>query len=85
MGVHVYFVEEDICEVIFSCYLHDGWTERLLRLDKFDNGMWMEFTNKELAEMEAEANLTRYEQEIVWSLQLMIEANGGESIRLEFF
>lgn len=86
MGVHVYFVKGDICEVVFDCYFGstDKWCQRLLGLGKFDNGRWMEFTCKEVTEMEAKGDLTRYELEIVWSLQSIIEANGGENVRLEF-
>jgi hypothetical protein len=54
-------------------------------LGKFDNGVWMEFTAEELAEMEAKGDLTRHEQEIVWQLQGIIEANGGKPAYLEYF
>ena len=85
MAVHVYLVQEDYCEAVFTCCFcsTDKWYQRLLTLGKFDNGRWMEFTYKELAEMEAKGDVTRYEEEIVWSLKWIIEANGGEKVRLE--
>ncbi len=85
MGLHAYLVRKDIGDVIFDCFDDDEWTKRLLAMGKFDNGVWMEFTGEELAEMEATGNLTPYEQEIVTQLQGVVEANGGQPAYLEYF
>jgi len=85
MNVHVYYVKKEIEDVVFDCFGSDEWTQRLLKLGKFNNGRWMEFTAEELAAMEAEGNLTTYEKEIVSVLQGLIEASGGEPVYLEYF
>jgi len=55
----------------------------LLALTKCDNGVSMEFTAEELADVEAKGNLTPYEREIAGQLKASIEADGGEPIYLE--
>jgi len=85
MYFHAYVVTKDIGDVIFDCYDSDEWTQRLLKLGKFDNGINMEFTAEELAEIEAQGDLTLHEREIVWDLQGIIEANGGKPVYLEYF
>lgn len=85
MGLHVYLAKKEICDVVFDYDRSDEWTQRFLALGKFDNGVSMEFTAEELADMEAQGDLTPYEQEIVGQLKGSIEANGGKPVYLEYF
>jgi hypothetical protein len=84
MEMHAYYVKKQIGNVVFDCCESDEWTQRLLKLGKFDNGRWMEFTADELAAIEAEENLTTYEKEVVSLLKRIIEANRGEPVYLEY-
>ena len=77
MGLRAYLVEKKFSEEVFNCYEPDEWHDRLMAMGKFDNGMWMEFTDEELDEMEAdEANpLSDAEKHIVAVLRAAIAAD----------
>jgi len=81
--MHVFLVKTEIYDAVFGCDYSQEWTQRLLALTKCDNGVSMEFTAEELADMEAKGNLTPYEREIAGQLKASIEADGGEPIYLE--
>lgn len=87
MGLRAYLVEKKFSEEVFNCYEPDEWHDRLMAMGKFDNGMWMEFTDEELDEMEAdEANpLSDAEKHIVAVLRAAIAARyASDCVYLEY-
>ena len=86
MGVHAYLVKKIVFGgIVFNCFHPDKWCQRLWRLNKFDNGVWMEFSAEEIADIEAEGDLTPEEQAIVSRLKELIEVNNGEPVCLKYF
>ena len=86
MGLHAYLVKEIVYGgIVFNCHHPDEWCQRLLRLNKFDNGHWMEFSAEELADIATVADLTPEEQVIVSRLRELIENNNGEPVQLQYF
>lgn len=86
MGLHAYLVKEIVFGgIVFNCHHPDEWCRRLLMLNKFDNGGWMEFSAAEVAQIETEEDLTPEEHVIVSRLRELIEANNGEPLCLKYF
>ena len=53
MGLHAYLVKEIVFGgIVFNCHHPAEWCQRLWRLNKFDNGVWMEFNAEEIADIE---------------------------------
>lgn len=86
MGLRAYIVEKKIGDQLFNCYYPDEWCDRLDRLGKFSNGVWMEFHEEELAEMEADREfpLSDEEKEIVAAIRAAIATRGGDYVYLEY-
>lgn len=86
MSLRAYIVEKKIEDELFDCYYPDEWFERLQRLDKFENGVWMEFTERELDEMEADQEypLSDEEKEIVANIRAAIAARMKDYVCLEY-
>ncbi len=70
---------------MFNCYHPDEWFNRLLRLDKFANGVSMEFTEEELQEMEENAThpLSEQEKQIVAAIRTAMD--GDDCLYVEYF
>jgi len=79
-------VEKEVGDEVFDCYDPPEWFDRLRRLDKFDNGVWMEFHEDELAEMEADEEypLSEEEKDIVAAIRAAITARGKDYVYLEY-
>ena len=85
MGVRAYQVSKTYGDEVFNCYYPQEWFDRLNQLGKFENGVWMEFTEEELQEMEADATcpLSDEEKQIVADIRTAM--NGEDVLYLEYF
>ena len=85
MSLRAYPVRKTFGDEVFNCYHPQEWFERLCRLDKFENGMWMEFTEEELQEMEADTThpLSDEEKQIVADIRTVM--NGEDCLYLEYY
>jgi len=86
MSLRAYIVEKKIGDELFDCYDPEEWFDRLQRLDKLDNGVWMEFREEELDEMEADTEypLCDEEAEIVAAIRAAIAAGNKDYVYLEY-
>ena len=85
MGMRAYIVEKKFGNEVFDCYHPDEWFNRLLRLDKFANGVWMEFTNEDLQEMEADSTHPLSDQEKLIVAAIRTAMDGDDCLYLEYF
>jgi hypothetical protein len=86
MGLRAYVVQKEIGDQVFDCYDPQEWFDRLQRLGKFDNGCWMEFTEGELDDMEADDKwpLTDDDKAIVADIRKALKASGRDYLYLEY-
>ena len=69
------------------CYHPEEWFNRLMRLGKYDNGVWMEFDEEELDEIEADEKhpLSDGEREIVARIRAAMAAKGSDILYLGYW
>ena len=86
MSLRAYVVKKEYGIQLFDCYHPSEWFDRLTELGKFDNGVWMEFTEDELQEMEADTEnpLSEDEDEIIALIREVMEKQSDNCIYLEY-